>query len=88
MIPWHKCTLSKFADDTQLGGTAVRIEGRNAIQRDQDTVEKQAHENLMRLNMAKCKVLHLAGGSPKCEYKAERLGQMFGRIFYLDSQAG
>ena len=42
----------------------------------------------MRLNMAKCKVLHLAGGSPKCEYKAERLGQMFGRIFYLDSQAG
>ncbi|GAB0189228.1 mitochondrial enolase superfamily member 1 [Grus japonensis] len=64
-----KCTLSKFANTTKLCGVVDMLEGRDAVQRDLDRLERWACVNSMKFNKAKCKVLHVGQGNPKHNYR-------------------
>uniref|UniRef100_A0A8B9G0U7 Reverse transcriptase domain-containing protein n=1 Tax=Amazona collaria TaxID=241587 RepID=A0A8B9G0U7_9PSIT len=67
-----ECALSKLANDTKLCGSVDTLEGKNAIQRDLDTLVRWADANLMKFNCAKCKVLHLGRSNAGHSYTLGR----------------
>ena len=60
--------LSKFTDDTKLGGVADRPGGCAAIQRDLHRLKKWAGRNRTKFNKRKYKVLPLGRNNPRHQY--------------------
>ncbi|KAK4816332.1 hypothetical protein QYF61_015016 [Mycteria americana] len=64
-----ECTISKFADDIELGGAVDSLEGQEALQRDVDALEHWAIINGMKFNKSKCWILYLGQSKAGCKYK-------------------
>jgi len=67
-----ECTLNKFAGDSKLCGAIDTLQGQDVVQRNLDRLERRACANHMKLNKAKCKVLHVRQGNAKHKHRLGR----------------
>ncbi|KAJ7402583.1 hypothetical protein BTVI_85029 [Pitangus sulphuratus] len=64
-----KCTLRKFTDDTNLGGSVYPLEDRKGLQRDLDRLDQWTGTNCMRFDKDKCWVLYFGHNNPIEHYR-------------------
>ncbi|PKU41311.1 rna-directed dna polymerase from mobile element jockey-like [Limosa lapponica baueri] len=62
-----ECAISKFDDDTKLGGAVDFLEGQEALQRDLDRWEHWA--TIDETKQVKCWILHLGRSNARHKYK-------------------
>ena len=63
--------ISKFADDTKLGGKALTIGDCETIQKDLDHLNNWSEKWLLKFNKDKCKVMHVGFNNLKHNYKLQ-----------------
>ena len=61
--------ISKFADDTKIGGVVDSEEGFQSLQRDLDQLEKWAEKWQMEFNADKCEILHFGRTNQSRTYR-------------------
>ncbi|KAJ7421939.1 hypothetical protein BTVI_16125 [Pitangus sulphuratus] len=61
--------LSKFAEETKVGGAVNSVKGREALQRDLDKLEDWTFTNHRKFNKGKCQILYLGWGNPGYKYR-------------------
>ena len=64
-----ECTISNFADDTNLGGADDSLEGQEALQRDLDRLEHWTVIYGMKFNKSKCRILYLGQSNTRHKSK-------------------
>jgi len=80
-IEW---SLSKFADDSKLDGIDNLLEGRKALQRELDRLDRWTKANCMRFNKAKYWVLRFGHNNPIQHYRLKEVEKDLGML--VDSQ--
>ena len=72
-----ECNISKFADDTKLGGSVSCEEDARRLQGDLDRLGEWANAWQMQYNVDKCEVIHFGGKNRKVDYylNGGRLGK-------------
>ena len=63
--------ISKFADDTKIGGNALTTGDCEVIQNDLDNLGKWSDKWLLKFNKEKCKVMHVGFNNRKHNYELQ-----------------
>ena len=62
-----KCGVSKFTDDTKMGGRAKCAEDAESLQKDIDSLSEWARVWQMEYNVGKCEVIHFGRNNSKMD---------------------